>query len=261
MSRAPASSTATPILDFQQVAFAYPGFAPTLGAIDLALQRGEWVSILGASGCGKSTLLRLAANLLAPTAGRICRDCTPDALAFIFQDATLLPWASVRDNIALPLRLRNVEPHTAAARIDALLDLLHLRDAARHFPAQLSGGMQMRTSIARALSLQPDLLLLDEPFAALDAITRNRLNAEMLRLRERDAWSALFVTHSVTEAVFLSHRVFIMLGQPARLMPAIPIDLPFPRNNATRESLDFQRTVAEVHARLEHAVAQAHPQS
>jgi NitT/TauT family transport system ATP-binding protein len=226
---------------------------------------GEFVSIIGPSGCGKSTLLKLVAGLTPITSGSIeIEGQSPAAarksLSFIFQDPTLLPWRTVRANIALPLDLA----HTPRAERDAIvtrqLALVGLDHVANHYPRQLSGGMKMRVSIARALASNPRLLLLDEPFAALDEITRDRLNEELLRLRTLNSWTVLFVTHSVAEAVFLSDRILVLAPHPGRLAHDLPITLPHPRTPQTRISGDFDRTVAEVSRTLRHVEA-AHSQN
>jgi NitT/TauT family transport system ATP-binding protein len=228
-----------------------------LDGIDLKAAPGEIVGVVGPSGCGKSTLLRLIAGLIPPTDGAIRHSGSAAEPAFIFQDATLLPWATVAENIALPLRLKGT---AKAARMAAAVEWaarVGLGDALGYFPRQLSGGMRMRVSIARALSLRPNLLLLDEPFGALDAITRNRLNEELLELHREDRWTAFFVTHSVTEAVFLSRRVVIMAAGPGRVSAVIDNPLPFPRQAHTRETLEFQQRVAETTARLHEVLTHA----
>lgn len=226
-----------------------------LDAIRLEVRPGEIVSFVGPSGCGKSTLLRLVAGLLKPTAGTIRHEGANPSPAFIFQDATLLPWARVVDNIALPLRLQGMDANKRRARAMEWARRLGLEAAADYHPRQLSGGMRMRASIARALCMEPNLLLLDEPFGALDAITRNRLNEEILALHERDRWTALFVTHSVSEAVFLSHRVVILGQQPGRVAHVMEIPIPFPRDARTRESLAFQQCLAEATGQLRGVLA------
>jgi NitT/TauT family transport system ATP-binding protein len=221
-----------------------------LDHVSFAAQAGEIVAIVGPSGCGKSTLLRIIAGLLKASSGSIEQAGPEVNPAFIFQDATLLPWADVADNIALPLRLKGAPRKARLARARDWAARVGLTDALDYFPRQLSGGMKMRVSIARALSLSPNLLLLDEPFGALDAITRNRLNEELLDLHRDSRWTAFFVTHSVNEAVFLSNRIVIMGDNPGRVSALIENPLPFPRNAHTRESLGFQQRVAETTARL-----------
>lgn len=221
-----------------------------LDDISLQAQSGEIVSILGPSGCGKSTLLRIIAGLISSSSGELHHAGPQLDPAFIFQDATLLPWATVLQNIALPLRLKGISQQIRLGIAGEWAKRVGLDPAANYYPRELSGGMKMRVSIARALSLHPNLLLLDEPFGALDAITRNRLNEEFLALHEDAKWTAFFVTHSVNEAVFLSNRIIIMADHPGRISAVIENPLQFPRNSHTRESLEFQQRVAETHARL-----------
>jgi len=215
-----------------------------LRGVDLSIERGQFVSIVGPSGCGKSTFLRLVAGLDEPTAGTLTVDGrTPkDArreqldLAFIFQDATLLPWRSVARNVGLPLELRE---QTDPDRVRQVIDMVGLADFADAYPAQLSGGMRMRASIARALATNPELLLLDEPFGALDEITRQRLNEELLRLWQEDRWTGLFITHNVYEAVFLSQRVLVMSARPGQLIADIAIPFDLPRDPDLRSTSEF----------------------
>ncbi|MCE2447904.1 MAG: ABC transporter ATP-binding protein [Candidatus Latescibacteria bacterium] len=197
----------------------FPSGVQALRDLDLEISRGQFVSIVGPSGCGKSTFLRLVAGLDQPTSGELrVEGHDPLGLAFVFQDATLLPWRSVAHNITLPLELRR---EAADERVAQTLELVGLTDFAAAYPAQLSGGMRMRVSIARALVTRPQILLLDEPFGALDEITRQRLNEELLRLWQEDRWTGLFVTHNVSEAVFLSQRVLVMSARPGHLLAAI----------------------------------------
>ena len=224
---------------------------PVIDNLSVDVAPGEFVSIIGPSGCGKSTLLKLVAGLTPLTNGTIEVDAqTPQkarrTLSFIFQDATLLPWRTVRANVALGLELSGIPKQEGDAIVARKLALVGLEDVADHYPRQLSGGMKMRTSIARALASSPRILLLDEPFAALDEITRDRLNEELLRLRAEQNWTVLFVTHSVAEAVFLSNRILVLAPHPGRLAHDIRIDLPTTRTAETRLSPAFDATVAEV---------------
>lgn len=226
-----------------------------LDRVSLSAQPGEIVAVVGPSGCGKSTLLRLVAGLLKASGGTIEQSGPTIHPAFIFQDATLLPWATVRQNIALPLRLKGVSRDKRDQVTVDWARRVGLQEVLDYHPRQLSGGMKMRVSIARALSLSPNLLLLDEPFGALDAITRNRLNEELLDLHQDTGWTAFFVTHSVNEAVFLSHRIVILSNNPGSVSAVIENPLQFPRDSHTRESLEFQQRVAETTTRL-HEVLQ-----
>jgi NitT/TauT family transport system ATP-binding protein len=221
---------------------------PVIAGIDLAIERGEFVSIIGPSGCGKSTLLKLVAGLIPCSKGEIAIDgAKPEAarglMSFVFQDATLLPWRTVEKNVGLALELEGKPRAENAARTAELLELVGLSDVAKHYPRQLSGGMKMRTSIARALATKPRLLLMDEPFAALDEMTRDRMNEELLRLREEQNWTVLFVTHSVAEAVFLASRVIVLAPHPGRVAHVVEIDLPYPRTQETRDSEAYDELV------------------
>ncbi len=219
--------------------------------VDLTVAPGEFVSLIGPSGCGKSTILKLIAGLAAPTAGTVMVDGRSPAqarksISFIFQDATLLPWRTVEQNVALQLELERVPAAARREKVRALLELVRLTHAAGCYPRQLSGGMKMRVSIARALSTAPRLLLMDEPFAALDEISRDRLNEEILRLKAEQQWTGVFVTHSVAEAVFLSTRVVVLAAHPGRIAHQIDIDLPQPRTAEVRTHPAYEALVAHV---------------
>lgn len=229
----------------------FPSGVQALHGLDLEISRGQFVSIVGPSGCGKSTFLRLVAGLDEPTSGELrVEGHDPLGLAFVFQDATLLPWRSVAQNITLPLELRR---EAAAERVAQTLELVGLTDFAAAYPAQLSGGMRMRVSIARALVTRPQILLLDEPFGALDEITRQRLNEELLRLWQEDRWTGLFVTHNVSEAVFLSQRVLVMSARPGRILADIPIPFPYPRSPYLRSAPEFIHITNGISRQLAHA--------
>jgi len=206
---------------------------PVLQSIDLTIERGEFVTLLGPSGCGKSTMLKLVAGLEPIASGQIqVNGLEPRharrLVSFVFQEATLLPWRTVERNVALALELEARTREDALETTGRLLDLVGLTDVAQSYPRALSGGQKMRVSIARALATKPRLLLMDEPFAALDEINRDRMNEEILRLREASSWTVLFVTHSVAEAVFLSSRVVILSPHPGRIAHTISVDLPCP---------------------------------
>ena len=227
------------------------GSSTILQHIDLTIAKGEFVSLIGPSGCGKSTLLKLISGLTTATDGSIEVDgMTPvnarETISYIFQDATLLPWRTVTSNVGLGLELEHVSREVRKQKVQSLLDLVGLAHVAQSYPRQLSGGMKMRVSVARALATRPRLLLLDEPFGALDEMTRDRLNEELLRLKTEQNWTAVFVTHSVAEAVFLSTRVIVLAPSPGRIAQEIAITLPFPRTSATRESPQFESLVTEV---------------
>jgi len=216
----------------------YPNGTRALMPVDLRIATGEFVTLLGPSGCGKSTLLKMIAGLHAPSDGRILLWRQPvDQLArtghgmdFVFQSPTLMPWADVRRNVRLPLDLAGVPRAEADARVDEVLKLVGLEKFDRALPRALSGGMQMRASIARGLLTRPDLLLMDEPFGALDEITRHRLDADLLALWKQRGLTIVFVTHSIHEAVFLSTRVVVMAARPGRVVEEFTIDEPYPRS-------------------------------
>ena len=246
-----------PLIQLDDVSKTFDGIHTVLSPTGLSVQRGDFVSLIGPSGCGKTTLLKLVAGLIKPTSGTI-EFFNPDAastgrLAYVFQDSTLLPWLTVRDNVGLPLRIAGESRAARNTAVEGTLALVGLSHAAHQYPRELSGGMKMRVSIARALTLDPQLLLLDEPFGALDEMSRDRLNEELLRLREQSRWTAMFVTHSVAEAVFLSSRVAVMAATPGRISTIIPIPLSYPRTASTRGSTHFAELVLEV-TRALHAV-------
>jgi NitT/TauT family transport system ATP-binding protein len=209
------------------------------------VKRGEFVSLLGPSGCGKSTALRLIAGLNAPTSGtvRVAHRAGPGhpghTIGFVFQEPTLMPWTSVRENVRLPLKLAHVPAAEANARVDASLTQVGLSEFAEAYPRELSGGMKMRVSLARALVTDPDILLMDEPFAALDEITRFRLNNDLLALWRKLRKTVIFVTHSVFESVYLSQRVVVMTARPGRLGAEFRIDASEPRGEDFRTSAEY----------------------
>jgi len=230
-----------------------------LADVSLAVAAGEFVSLLGSSGCGKSTVLRLLSGLDSPTAGTITRGLAADAApGYVFQDAALMPWASVRRNVELPLALRGERGQALHAKVDAALRAVGLDDSANAVPRELSGGMRMRVSLARALVTAPQLWLLDEPFGALDEITRFALNQTLLSLcQPQDGTppaTTVFVTHSVYEAVFLSQRIVVM-ARPGRVVDEIVIDEPYPRDAAFRTTPRFTAWCAQVSDTLQRASA------
>jgi NitT/TauT family transport system ATP-binding protein len=233
------------------------GGTTALQGIDLAIEEREFVSLIGPSGCGKSTLLRVVGDLVQPTSGSVVVNGKPARQAridrdygIVFQDPVLYDWRTVAKNIALPLELARWDRRRRAERVRAMLELVELQGFEGHHPWQLSGGMQQRVSIARALSFDPALLLMDEPFGALDEMTRERLNMELLRIWEASGSTIVFVTHSIAEAVFLSTRVVVMSARPGRISDLIPIDLPQPRTGATREEPRFFELVTRVREAL-----------
>ena len=222
--------------------------AVALSGISLTVERGEFITFLGPSGCGKSTLLKLVSGLSPVSEGRVqvnglAPEKARELMSFIFQDATLLPWRTVEHNVGLELELEHAARPARAERVAKMLELVGLSHVAKSYPRQLSGGMKMRASIARALVTRPRILLMDEPFAALDEISRDRMNEELLRLYSEQKWTVLFVTHSVAEAVFLSSRIVILAAHPGRVAHQMQVDLPWPRTAETRESKAFEEQV------------------
>ncbi len=235
MNRNPDSALTA--ISLERIDKVYPSGVRALERIDLDVRSGELLTLLGPSGCGKSTLLRILAGLTAPTSGRVQRQASPDRpLAFVFQQPTLMPWAGVTRNVRLPLDLAGADRARADARVHAALDLVGLKGFERAWPRELSGGMQMRVSIARALVTDPGLLLMDEPFGALDEITRARLDRDLRELWARQGLTVVFVTHSIYEAVFLSTRVVVLSARPGRIVGEVTIDEPHPRGDAFRLS-------------------------
>ncbi len=229
--------------------------------VDLDLAAGEFVSLLGPSGCGKSTLLRMIAGLGAPSAGTIAWPGRDEGaagrgfdLGFVFQDPTLMPWANALANVMLPLTLKKVPRGEAEARAAEMLALVGLAGFERAYPRELSGGMKMRVSIARALVMKPRILLMDEPFAALDEITRHRLNNDLLALWAHERFTAVFVTHSVFESVYLSQRIVVMAARPGRVMADLPVDAPYPRNELFRTSGEYAHLCRIASGKLEEAI-------
>jgi NitT/TauT family transport system ATP-binding protein len=238
-------SATPPPITLASVHKRFAGGVQALAGVSLAVAPGEFVALLGPSGCGKSTVLRLVAGLDRTDSGTVqapalaTGSASAATTAFVFQEPTLMPWASVFDNVFLPLRLLGQRRADAAALVQQVLARVGLAEFAQAYPAQLSGGMKMRASIARALVTQPQVLLMDEPFAALDDITRQRLNADLLQWWQQQGMSALFVTHSVAEAVFLSQRVLVMAARPGRVVAEVAIHAPYPRTAEFRHGPAF----------------------
>jgi NitT/TauT family transport system ATP-binding protein len=251
---------AAPMIEIAGVSKRYGDARAVLGSIDLTVCKEEFVTLIGPSGCGKSTVLKLISGLTVPSNGTIRVDgMTPvnarEIVSYIFQDATLLPWRTVRQNVGLGLELGGVRKERRAESIAALLELVGLGHVSGAYPRELSGGMKMRVSIARALATNPRLLLMDEPFAALDEMSRDRLNEELLRLRTERKWTAVFVTHSVAEAVFLSTRIVVLAPNPGRICATLPVELPWPRTGALRETPEFEEVVAQISQALRGAIS------
>jgi NitT/TauT family transport system ATP-binding protein len=243
----PASS----FVEFRGVSKRFGDGPLVLDRVSFSAQDGDFITLIGPSGCGKSTLLRLLAGLSPISSGELVVDGRTPAdaaanLAFVFQEPTLLPWLNVAHNIEVPQRLRRVPAAERSATRQRVLELVRLGEKAAAYPRQLSGGQKMRVSIARALALSPRLMLLDEPFGALDEMTREHLNEELLAIRAQQAWTAFFVTHSVAEAVFLSNRILVMSANPGRIHSDITVTLPGPRTAETRLSREYHDLVAHV---------------
>lgn len=248
------------LVELSAVGKTYDGGVAALSGLDFRVRRGEFACFVGPSGCGKSTALRIIAGLAKPTTGEVRWAAGEDAasdIGFVFQDPTLLPWSRVWQNVFLPLRLRGVSRNAARERVDEAIELVGLADFRKAYPRQLSGGMKMRVAIARALVTQPKLLLMDEPFAALDEITRFRLNDDLLRLWSEQKWTVLFVTHSVYESVFLAERVLVMGDRPGRVIDEVKIDGTYPREEAFRRTSVYGDACGRVSASLHKAVSAA----
>lgn len=230
----------------ETVRHVYPNGVVALDGVTFRASQGQFVSLVGPSGCGKSTVLRLIAGLQVPTSGAVTWSGPQPRLGFVFQDPTLLPWADVATNVRLGLDLGGVDRATADARVHETLALVGLTPFSKSFPRELSGGMRMRVSIARALAADPQVLLMDEPFAALDEFTRERLNDELLEIWARKKLTVLFVTHSVYESVYLSNSIAVFTARPGRVAAVLPISAPYPRGSAFRQSAAYHRACADV---------------
>jgi NitT/TauT family transport system ATP-binding protein len=242
----------SPVFTSQAVGLTYPDGTDALHNTSVSVAAGEFVSIVGPSGCGKSTLLRLASGLITPTSGTMSRTGT---VQFVFQDSTLLPWRSVRGNVALNLELQKVEKSELDERTNRALALVGLLDSAEKLPRQLSGGMKMRTSLARSLVCEPDMYLFDEPFAALDEFSRERLNVELRTMLSTRNAASLFVTHSIAEAVFLSHRVLVMSPRPGTIVREFVIPFGPDRQQDLRYSPEFAQLSGEIAQSLRELIA------
>lgn len=255
------SAPLPPLIAARHVTMDYGPARVVLEGIHCDVQRGEFVALLGPSGCGKSTLLRLVAGLIPVTSGSLTVGGQDPAearrsqkLAFVFQDPNLLPWRTVAANIALPLELSGQTRQEQSQAVDDILPLIGLMpDDARKRPRNLSGGMRMRVSLARALVTHPDLLLLDEPFAALDDVLRQQLNEELVRIWLARSWTGLFVTHNVAEAVFLAQRVIVMSSRPGRIAADVRIPFPYPRESELRADPGFARLCGDLSQQLREA--------
>jgi NitT/TauT family transport system ATP-binding protein len=252
-----------PLVSIRNVSKQFANGTVAIRGVDLDLVDGEFVSLLGPSGCGKSTLLRIIAGLGQPSAGTVdwptsahaaTGEAVPD-LGFVFQDPTLMPWASALKNVRLPLTLANTPTAEAEARAAEMLALVGLKGFEKSYPRELSGGMRMRVSIARALVTHPKILLMDEPFAALDEITRHRLNDDLLALWWQNRFTAVFVTHSVFESVYLSQRIVVMAARPGRVMADLKNEAPYPREALFRTSAEYAHLCRVASETLKLAIA------
>jgi len=257
------ASDANPVVEIRGADKVFANGTRALSPVDLTIRGGEFVTLLGPSGCGKSTLLKMIANLIAPSAGSLGWwqsgfDHVGEPgknLVMVFQDATLMPWARVQRNVRLPLDLAQMARSDADARVAEALALVGLTGFETHYPRQLSGGMQMRVSIARALVTEPNLLLMDEPFGALDEITRNKLDADIIQLWWKKKLTVVFVTHSIYEAIFLSTRIVVMAARPGRVLKNVVIDEPHPRTEGFRVTQKFAAYAKELTELLAEASA------
>ena len=232
------------MLAFTGVGRTFPDGTEALRGVDLTVDRGEFVTVVGPSGCGKSTLLRLASGLDAPTSGTV--RARSEQVGYVFQDPTLLPWRTVQRNVELLAELEKMPKPERRRRVAESISLVGLDGFEKHRPRALSGGMRMRVSLARSLVLEPDVFLFDEPFGALDEMARERLNDELLQLFVDRRFAALFITHSVTEAVFLSTRVVVMSSRPGRILGDVAVPFGYPRRPELRFAEDFGKVAAEV---------------
>jgi len=263
----PSPAAADVVVSMRAAEKVFPNGTRALSPIDLAVRDGEFLSLIGPSGCGKSTVLKLIANFYEATGGTLSWwhgdfgtvGQPGRRLAFVFQEPTLMPWARVAANVRLALDLERQDGEDPARKVAAALEQVGLADVARSYPRQLSGGMKMRVSIARALIDRPNLLLMDEPFGALDEFTRNRLDLDLVRLAWQRRLTTLFVTHSIYEAVFLSTRIVVMAANPGRIFGELVVDEPQPRQDSFRNSLRFVRTTQELSAMLAEASRQKMP--
>jgi len=240
----PAAGVGPAALVFNDVSKTFPDGTQALDRTSFGVAPGEFVTVVGPSGCGKSTLLRVASGLERPSTGSVTVDRT--SLGYVFQDATLLQWRTVRSNVGLFAELDRVTKADRQRRVSESIELVGLTGFEDKYPKQLSGGMRMRASLARSLVMEPDLFLFDEPFGALDEITRERLNDELLGLFQRKGFGALFITHSIYEAVFLSTRVLVMSARPGRIVASFDVPFPYPRSHELRFDPDFAALTGEV---------------
>lgn len=231
-------------LSFRDISMQFPDGTRALDKVTFDVDRGDFVTVVGPSGCGKSTLLRIASGLLRSTRGSV--EVDPGGVGYVFQDPTLMPWRTVRRNVELLAELHHVDKTERTRIVTEILHLVGLEGFEEHYPTSLSGGMKMRVSLARSLVMKPPVLLFDEPFGALDEITREKLNEETLRLFSRESMACLFITHSISEAVFLSTRVHVMSSRPGRIVDTFDVPFPYPRTPELRFDPEFAHLAGRI---------------
>jgi NitT/TauT family transport system ATP-binding protein len=240
----PVETATTELLNFSNVAMTFPNGVTALSGVDLTVKRGEFVTVVGPSGCGKSTLLRIASGLTSATEGTV--SVGTSRIGYVFQDATLLPWRNVQENVELLAELNGIKKAQRRAEAAKAIELVGLAGFEKQLPKTLSGGMKMRASLARSLTLDPELFLFDEPFGALDEITRERLNDELIKLFTEQQFAGLFITHSVSEAVYLSTKVVVMSGRPGNIVETFDVPFAYPRDPEIRFTPEFAALAGEV---------------
>jgi NitT/TauT family transport system ATP-binding protein len=248
-----ASVAPTPALSFRSVTKTFPDGTQAVADATLSINQGEFVSIIGPSGCGKSTLLKMASGLMDITGGTL--DVMEGNIGYVFQDATLLPWRTVQRNVELFTELHNLPKEERGARAKEAIELVGLKGFEKHYPRSLSGGMRMRASLARSLTMNPPVFLFDEPFGAIDEITRDRLNTELMGLFVKQGFAGLFITHSISEAVYLSTRVMVMSARPGRIVASFDVPFAYPRTDDVRYTAEFAALTGAVNKALRQAHA------
>jgi NitT/TauT family transport system ATP-binding protein len=243
----------SPVLRFDDLSKVFPDGTHAVDDVSFTVAPGEFVSIIGPSGCGKSTLLKMASGLMDISRGRI--DVDRNSIGYVFQDATLLPWRTVQKNVELFAELHNVAPSEIKRLTAEAIELVGLKGFEKKYPKSLSGGMKMRASLARSLTLNPAVFLFDEPFGAIDEITRDRLNTELMQLFVRNQFAGLFVTHSISEAVYLSTRVLVMSARPGRIITEFAVPFEYPRTQDLRFTPEFAKITGQVNVALKDAYA------
>jgi NitT/TauT family transport system ATP-binding protein len=246
-----ATAAQTPALSFRSVTKTFPDGTQAVADATLSINQGEFVSIIGPSGCGKSTLLKMASGLMDISGGKM--DVMEGNIGYVFQDATLLPWRTVQRNVELFTELHNLPKEERTARAREAIELVGLKGFEKHYPRSLSGGMRMRASLARSLTMNPPVFLFDEPFGAIDEITRDRLNTELMGLFVKQGFAGLFITHSISEAVYLSTRVMVMSARPGRIVASFDVPFAYPRTEDVRYTAEFAALTGAVNKALRQA--------